>query len=112
MLKYNILYLSLKKVSAEWHAGTPQWEYYWYVIKFYKNGTLIYAKTTEKGLESIDDWFIMENLHITNGHYEYFPEKGNLKINLDDVSLNANITYENNILLEGKLAWDMFTPTT
>lgn len=109
-LKYNTIYQSLKKVSAEWHAAIPQWEYYWYVFKFYENGSFIYSKTTEKGIENINEWFTIDNLHITKGHYEYDDQKEGLKINFNDVSLNASMTFDNNILLEGKLAWDMFTP--
>ncbi|MEO6904692.1 MAG: hypothetical protein ABI315_16310 [Bacteroidia bacterium] len=110
MLKYNTLYQSLKKISVEWHASIPQWEYYWYVFKFFEDGTFIYSRTTEKGLENIKSWFTKENINITKGLFEYNLLKENLKINLNDVSLYASITFENNLLLEGKLAWDMFSP--
>ena len=110
MLKYNTLYKSLKKVSAEWHASIPQWEYYWYVFKFYEDGTFIYSRATEKGLEDISSWFNKGNTHLTKGDFEYDPVKNDLIINFKDVSLNASITFDNNFLLQGKLAWDMFTP--
>ncbi len=45
MLQYNKLYQSLKKVSAEWHAGHVQWEYSWNYLKFYEDGTAIYVSS-------------------------------------------------------------------
>lgn len=110
MLQFNKIYQSLKKVSAEKHASISQWEYYWYLFKFYQNGTFIYSRTTEKGLETINDWFTQENKHLTNGKFIYDNQKENLKISFEEVSLNGSLTYQNKLLLEGKLDWDMFSP--
>lgn len=59
MLKYNTLYQSLKKVSGEWHAGHVEWQYCWNYLKFYKDGTVIYASST--GVPTQMEWFDINN---------------------------------------------------
>ena len=110
MLQYNTTYQSLKKVTAEWHASIAQWEYYWYLFKFFPDGTYIYSRVTERELASINDWFTKENNHLTTGIFEYHHQKGSLNIFFKEVSLNASVTYQNKLLLEGKMGWDMFSP--
>ncbi|WP_369049330.1 hypothetical protein [Tenacibaculum sp. UWU-22] len=109
MLKYNTTYQSLKKVKAEWHASVAQWEYYWYLFKFNQDGTFIYSRITENEFKSINDWFTYENEHLTKGKFEY-DSQGKLKISFKEVSLNACITGQDELLLEGKMDWDMFSP--
>ncbi len=59
MLQYNKLYQSLKKVSAEWHAGHVQWEYSWNYLKFYEDGTVIYVSSN--GEPNRLNWFERRN---------------------------------------------------
>jgi hypothetical protein len=57
MLKYNALYQSLKKVSAEWHAGHVEWSYIWNYLKFYRDGTVIYCSSSDHNFININSWF-------------------------------------------------------
>jgi hypothetical protein len=60
MLKYNTLYQSLKKVSAEWHAGHVQWGFAWDYLKFYEDGTVI-SCYSNGDTDNIDKWFNKDN---------------------------------------------------
>ena len=70
MLQYNKIYQSLKKVSAEWHAGHVQWEYYWDYLKFYEDGTVIRASIASDNFEKINLNFKKNNPNIDKGKFE------------------------------------------
>lgn len=79
MLKYNTLYQSLKKVSAEWHAGHVQWSYYYNYLKFYSDGTFLYL-TSNGDIENINEWFTIE---------KFSGEKGSFTIKNDRIDANT-----------------------
>lgn len=73
MIKYNKLYQSLKKVSAEWHAGHVEWGYTWNYLKFYESGIVI-SVPSNGDIEKINEWFTLENFTGSKGT---FTIKGN-----------------------------------
>ena len=74
MLQYNTTYQSLKKVTAEWHAGHLQWEYSWNYLKFYEDGSVMYCTTSNKPNEL--DWF-----HINNKEAFFYSGSFSIKTN-------------------------------
>jgi hypothetical protein len=86
MIKYNTLYQSLKKVSAEWHAGTVLWEHSWNYLKFYEDGTVIYC-SSNGNLKNINKWFDNENKdsHFSKGTYKI------IRNNFIEIHLSAMI---------------------
>jgi hypothetical protein len=86
MLKYNTLYQSLKKVSAEWHAGHVQWEYVWSYLKFYEDATVIYCSSSNNTNNL--KWFSKENK-------EAFFYKGTYIINAHKIEINIPATIGN-----------------
>ncbi len=92
MIKFNALYQSLKKVSAEWHAGHVQWQYSWSYLKFYENGKVIYCCTPSDDFSKINEWFDFEN--------DAFFYRGNYVIK-EDSKLVITIPVE-----KGKLVFD------
>ena len=109
-LQYNTVYQSLKKVSAEWHAGHVQWSYCWNYLKFYNDGTFIYASIQGDNLKQIEKSFNKNSENITNGHFKV--DRDMIYLNFDTIEIRASITREKNIITEGKLAWDMYYPMT
>jgi hypothetical protein len=77
MLHYNKLYQSLKKVSAEWHAGHVEIGLYHDYLKFYEDGTVISCNDSSK--DELDKWFHRDN-------HEAFFGKSIYKKNGDTIS--------------------------
>lgn len=111
MIKYNKLYQSLKKVSAEWHAGHVQVTYYWNYIKFFEDGTVIEASINSDNLSKISSTFKKDSPNITLGSFSYDGKE--IKITLNGSSFNGGLTLENNILLQNQknLSWDLYSVT-
>lgn len=108
MLKYNTLYQSLKKVSAEWHAGHVEWEYCWNYLKFYKDGTFIQASIVGDSYDEINKSFTKDATYVTKGHFEL---KKNRVVNLDfgTIQINGAINKDGSIIINGKQAWDLYS---
>lgn len=99
MIKYNTLYQSLKKVSAEWHAGHVQWQYSWNYLKFYENGSVIYVSSTGKPNEM--DW-------LNAGNKNAFLYTGNFKLQNDfkleiEIPVHIGLLKLDGAVLENKL---------
>lgn len=100
-LKYNTVYQSLKKVSAEWHGGAVQWSYYYNYIKFYSDGTFLYVASSDD-IESLKDWFTLDKFSGAKGSFS-------VKDNQIDATIPAAIgilnldgcVYENKLILRG-----------
>ncbi len=77
MLQYDQLYQSLKKVSAEWHAGTLQWRFVWDYLKFYDTGEFIICSSSDN-LDSVRNWLHLhkENPGIISGTYNIDQNNG------------------------------------
>lgn len=99
MLKYNTLYQSLKKVSAEWHAGTVLWEYSWSYLKFYENGTVIYTSSIGKSDQL--NWFSIENTEAVYYKGNFDIEK-NQKLEMSIPAVIGTLKLDG-IILENKL---------
>jgi hypothetical protein len=109
MLKYNTLYQSLKKVSAEWHAGHVEWSYSWYYFKFFSDNTFIYASINGDDFNQINEWFNKKAENVTRGTFE--EKNYQVSLNFDDVTkISAGFTNEGKLLVQGKLSWEMFSP--
>jgi hypothetical protein len=109
MLKYNTLYQSLKKVSAEWHAGSVQWSFSWDYIKFFENNNFIYATINGDNVDQINTWFNQEAQDITIG--TYFTRHNSqliLKFN-ESLEILAGFTKDGGILVDGVESWELFT---
>lgn len=98
MLKYDTLYQSLKKVSAEWHAGNVLWEYSWNYLKFYEDGTVIYC-ASNGNIKNINEWFNIENKEspFSRGYYKI------IKNNFIEIYLSAMI---GSIKMDGLILMD------
>ncbi|MEQ8581076.1 MAG: hypothetical protein RIC30_08715 [Marinoscillum sp.] len=70
MLQYNKLYQSLKKVTAEWHAGHVEYSFYWDFMRFYDDGTVISCNNNSN--QSLNNWFYRENrdAYFNRGTFE------------------------------------------
>lgn len=108
MLQYNKLYQSLKKVSAEWHAGHVQWAYCWNYFRFYEDGVFIYASIQGNNIEDISKSFTRNSPNSTTGKFKL--NNTTITFIFDTVEITGSITHENNLIIEGKLAWDMYYP--
>lgn len=82
MLKYNTLYQSLKKVSAEWHAGHVEYSFYWDYFKFYADGSIISCNNDSENINEINNWFQLENTqsHLNRGSFSIIDNK--IEINI------------------------------
>mgnify|MGYP001291924795 FL=1 len=112
MIQYNTLYQSLKKVSAEWHAGTVLWEYSWFYLKFFEDGSFINALYTGDDFEKINSGFNKEFAESFPSRGKYIIEK-NSKIKLlfnNGIEVRGAITDADKIIINGKLAWELYTP--
>jgi hypothetical protein len=69
MVRINILYQSLPQVTGEWHAGHFQWTYTWQYLKFFEDGSLIYASIDGDNIEEINSWFNQNAQNVTSGKY-------------------------------------------
>jgi len=112
MLKYNTLYQSLKKVSAEWHAGHVQWEYSWFYFKFFDDGTFIYALYSSDNFEKINSGFNKESDNSSHMKGKYYIEKNiYLKLQFNNgVEVMGALTDTDKIIINGKLAWELYSP--
>lgn len=120
MLQYNKLYQSLKKVSAEWHAGHVQWEYSWNYLKFYEDGTVIYCSS--RGDASDLKWFSKDNEKAVMYKGVFQIDKFNLSAviptNLAQLKFDGIIQDQNLILrthienLDTFENWDEYTPVS
>jgi hypothetical protein len=108
MLKYNKLYQSLKKVSAEWHAGHLQWHYYWNYIIFFDDGSLIEASINNDDFQNIKLNFTKNNQNVTHGNY-IFDER-EIIIQLNEITFKGSETLEGNIVIQflNNLNWDKY----
>ena len=100
MLQYNTIYQSLKKVSAEWHAGHVQWGYSWNYLKFYEDGTFIYCSS--RGEPKDLSWFTRDNKEavIYKGNYSVNNSKLSAKIIVSIGELEIDgIIISNNLIL-------------
>lgn len=109
MIKYNTLYQSLKKVSAEWHAGHIDWFYTWNYLKFYEDGVFIYASIAGNDTKVINESFEKGALNITHGKFN-LQKMHLLKLAFDNIEVNGAINNDASIIIEGKIAWDIFYP--
>lgn len=112
MLRYNTLYQSLKKVSAEWHAGSIQWNYNWNYIKFFHDNTFIYATINGDDFNQINNWFIKDAENIIQGTFEFKTQyQLILKFNNNNnIKVVAGITLDDKLLIEGIQSWEIYTP--
>ncbi|MDP4275606.1 MAG: hypothetical protein Q8907_15135 [Bacteroidota bacterium] len=118
MLQYNKIYQSLKKVSAEWHAGHVQWAYSWNYLKFYEDGTIIYCSSRGEPKDLI--WFSKDNKSavIYKGDFQIDSYKLSAKITMtigqlkiDGIIHNQNLILRtNNEKLSPFENWDEYTP--
>jgi hypothetical protein len=111
MLYYNKLYQSLKKVSAEWHAGHLQITCYWNYIKFFEDGTVIEASINSDNLRKISSAFEKDSPNITRGSFAYDGEE--IQISLNGSSFTGGTTLDNDLLLQNQenLSWDLYNIT-
>ncbi|MCX6312029.1 MAG: hypothetical protein NT084_10400 [Bacteroidetes bacterium] len=111
MIKFNALYQSLKKVSAEWHAGHVQWQYSWYYLKCFEGGTFVYALFSSEDFEHINiDLSENSSDHsFLRGHYEINSSSLiNLKFE-NGIEIGGEILDGNKLILNGKLSWELFS---
>lgn len=110
MLKYNTLYQSLKKVSAEWHAGNVQWNFYWNYLMFFENGTVIEGNINGDDYEKIKAAFLNSNENLTKAKFSYIDKE--INVFFSNMVLRGELTFENNLILQSDvtLVWDMFIP--
>ncbi|MBI3133320.1 MAG: hypothetical protein HYZ14_01485 [Bacteroidetes bacterium] len=109
MIQYEKLYQSLKKISAEWHAGHVEWQYCWDYIKFFADGTFIQASILGDSFDKINTSFNKESANVTHG--TFVLEKGrNINLNFGATQINGAINNDGSIIINGRLAWDLYTP--
>jgi hypothetical protein len=106
MLKYDTLYQSLKKVSADWHAGNLSWGYSWYYLKFYIDGTVIQTYTNGEDPSEINKWFQPNSQNIDQGTFHI--EDNRLTLTFRDHKLDGAIVSETMILLKGSHNWEEY----
>ena len=108
MLQYGKLYQSLKKVSAEWHAGHVQWEFYWDYIMFFGNGTLLSSSIASSMVEKILSGFASRNKNLTQGNF--VVTKNEIEITIDK-NVFKGIISDHRIIVQGQTnnGWDLFT---
>lgn len=110
MLEYNKLYQSLKKISADWHAGHIQWQYYWNYFMFFSDGTLIEATIASEDFKKIKLNFSKKNDALN--HFQYTWNEKEFDIHLDGAILHGGLTSENKLILQSDktLVWDIYSP--
>jgi hypothetical protein len=69
MIHYNELYQSLKRVSAEWHAGHVEWSYVWSYLKFYENDVVL-SVSSNGDIKEIDEWLVPERFTGGKGFFK------------------------------------------
>lgn len=108
MLQYNKIYQSLKKVSAEWHAGHVQWEYYWDYLKFYEDGMVIQASITSDNFEKINLNFNKNNSNIEKGKFKLSDKE--IKLQFSEKRCSGGITKELDLVLyiENQFKWEKY----
>jgi len=108
MLEYNKLYQSLKKVSAEWHAGNVQWGYYWDYLKFFGDGTVIEASINSEDFERINSNFIKGSTTITHGQFTL--NRTHISLEFDKTILSGELANDNKIILrKSDLSWEIYS---
>lgn len=109
MIRYNILYQSLKKVSGDWHAGHVQWYYYWDYLMFFEDGSVIEASINSDGCQKINKGFSKENKDVIHG--SFICNEKEIHIEIDGKAISGGSTFDNKlILMKDNRSWDMFTP--
>lgn len=109
MLHYNKLYQSLKKVSAEWHAGHVEWFYTWNYLKFFEDGGFISASIASEDPNLINKAFLRGAENTTHGKFE-LRNSNLIKLSFDNVNVDGAINNDDSIIVEGKINWDVFYP--
>ena len=118
MLKYNTLYQSLKKVSAEWHAGHVQWSFCWDYFKFYEDGLVINAYTPTDNVSVINTWFDINNKsgEFPIGKYKISEDKISIELKSFNLTTIIDGAIINNALVLRKINsidhneyWDYYT---
>ena len=108
MIQYDKLYQSLKKVSAEWHAGHVEWGYSWFYLKFYEDGIVIKTYLNGEDENEINAWFNPSAEGVIKG--KYLIDNDRIFIKYDDgTTIEGALVNEGTILLQGKLNWEAFT---
>ena len=112
MLQYDTLYQSLKKVTAEWHAGHVQWQYSWLYFKFFDDGTFIYASYSSDDFEKINSGFNKESVNTFHLRGNYCIEKDvYLKLQFNNgVEVMGAFTGTDKLIINGKMAWELYSP--
>ena len=90
MIQYNKLYQSLKKVTAEWHAGQVQWSYSWVYLRFNENGTCILGYIGDEEPASINNWFNEKHSNASKGTF-------NLTNNTITINFNSKVKNEGQV---------------
>ena len=98
-LQYNTVYQSLKKVSAEWHAGHVEWSYSYNYLKFYSDGTFLYVKSNDD-IESLKDWFNIDVFSGPKGKFtfDYNRIEANIPASIGTLYLDG-CAYENKLII-------------
>jgi len=107
MLQHNKLYQSLKKLSAEWHAGYVQWSYTWNYFKFFEDKTFVYGSIQGENFDLINKNFNKGSENLIKGKYNIIGSL--ITIYFENAEVKGALSNDN-IVLEGKLAWDIYIP--
>jgi hypothetical protein len=107
MLQYNKLYQSLKKISAEWHAGHVQWCYSWNYIKFFDDKTFVYGSIQGEDFNLINKNFTKGSKNLITGKYNVVSSL--ITIQFENSEVKGCLSNDS-VLLEGKLGWDIYIP--
>lgn len=116
MLQYDKIYQSLKKVSAEWHASNLDWQFIYYYLRFYTDGTVVFSSSPQER-EEVDKWLSKSLKDKETGSF-IIEKKNRIKINIP-VAIGY-ITFEgiikpNSLILNtcnnkiNKSSWDYFS---
>lgn len=118
MLQYNKLYQSLKKVSAEWHAGHIEYSFYWDYLKFYADGTVIYCNNNSDNINDLNNWFQLENTksHFNRGTFSISNNKIETTISvavgviksIGEINKNSLILFSKNEAVNYE-CWNFYT---
>ena len=117
MLQYNKLYQSLKKVSAEWHAGHVQWDFCWDYLKFYKDGIVINAYTPTDKVSEINVWLDIKNTKgefpigkftILENKISIELESSNSTVKIDGVIINDTLILRKTNSFNHTENWDYY----